>query len=102
MKLKHLLFPLLLASFSLVTAAHAQTAKCGPRDALIAELTQKFGEVSHGAGIANNYQLIEVWSGVDGSWTILSSNVNGVSCIIASGANWTANPEFASAFDPET
>jgi len=100
MTLKSLLTPLLLVSLPLATAAHAQAPNCGPRETMTMQLLDKFGEVSHGAGIANEKNLIEFWSSQNGTWTILSTNVNGRSCIIATGKDWTDNPAFATAFDP--
>lgn len=79
--------------------AQAQT-KCMARTTMVTELAEKYGEVNHGVGMQNAQQLIEVWSSKKtGSWTIIASHANGMSCIMATGQNWTDNPKFATAFD---
>ena len=79
--------------------AQAQT-KCTTRTNMVTELTEKYGEVNQGVGIQSAQQLIEVWSSKKtGSWTIIASHANGMSCIMATGHNWTDNPKFSTAFD---
>ncbi len=80
--------------------ALAQSA-CAPRDKIVSQLTDKYGEVSHGVGLQSGTKLVEVWSSKrTGSWSILVTHASGLSCILATGKNWTPNPKFALAGDP--
>ena len=81
--------------------AQAQT-RCNTRTNIIAQLTDKYGEVSNGMGLQSATQVIEVWSSQKtGSWTIIASRADGVSCILAAGQSWSNNPEYARAFDEQ-
>lgn len=77
----------LLAAF-LPTTLHAQTA-CAQRTTVVEKLEGKYGEAFAGGGLQNSNSVFEVWlSAEQGTWTILMTRPNGVSCIMASGTNW--------------
>ncbi|MCP5072952.1 MAG: hypothetical protein GY947_06605 [Rhodobacteraceae bacterium] len=83
-------------------AANAQQKTCGPRANIVSQLSEKYGEVSHGAGLRSTTQVLEVWSSKKtGSWSVLITDANGVSCVMAAGQNWVANPAFDEAKEPE-
>ncbi len=68
--------------------AQAQMA-CGTRDSVVAKLGDKYGEVRRGGGLAGPTAIFEIWaSDVTGSWTILKTTPNGLTCIIAVGDAW--------------
>ena len=63
--------------------------KCGPRQHVTATLQKKFGETKQAVGLAGAKQAFELWSSAKtGSWTMLMTNTNGISCIVASGKSW--------------
>ncbi|MEH6360234.1 MAG: hypothetical protein V7761_05820 [Amylibacter sp.] len=79
--------------------AQAQTV-CNTRAKLVTQLTETYGEVSNGVGVQNASQLIELWSSKkSGSWTIIASRADGISCVLATGRKWANNPAYATAFD---
>ena len=87
MTIKGLIAGTVLA-LTLPMAAHAAN-NCVPRDALIERLESKYGEQYAGGGLQNAERVFEVWfSKGDGSWTILMTRADGLSCIMASGTNW--------------
>lgn len=91
----------LLGIVTMSLPAHAQ-AQCSTRVNLVTQLTEKYGEVSQGVGLQNASRVIEVWSSKKtGSWTIIASRADGMSCILATGRNWTENPAYATAFDEQ-
>ena len=98
--------PLIIASVLLGIAtaslpAQAQTV-CNMRTKIVAQLTEKYGEVSNGLGMQTASQVIELWSSQKtGSWTIIASRADGISCVLATGRNWANNPAYASAFDEQ-
>jgi hypothetical protein len=76
------------AAASSVTQAQAQMA-CGARDAVVAKLGEKYGEVRRGGGLAGATAIFEIWaSEATGTWTILKSMPNGQSCVMAVGEGW--------------
>lgn len=72
--------------------AEAQTS-CGQRDKIIAKLQLTYGESRAGAGLNGTSSIIEVWASAEtGTWTILMSRPDGISCVMASGENWEHLP----------
>lgn len=62
---------------------------CGTRADILKELSKRFSEEPIAVGLSNNGSLIEVLTSVNGAtWTILSSQPNGSSCIVAAGQGW--------------
>lgn len=70
--------------------AEAQPAKCAPRDVIVKSLQNNHGETPQGVGLAGPLAAFELWiSGTTGSWTMLLTRPNKISCVIATGSNWT-------------
>ncbi len=68
--------------------AQAQMA-CGTRDSVITKLGEKYGEVRRGGGLAGQTAIFEIWaSEATGTWTILKTAPDGMSCIMAVGDGW--------------
>ena len=68
--------------------ARAQMA-CGTRDAVVAKLGDRYGEVRRGGGLAGPTAVYEIWaSEATGTWTILKTMPNGISCVMAVGEGW--------------
>ncbi|MDH3668314.1 MAG: hypothetical protein OEN23_15410 [Paracoccaceae bacterium] len=68
--------------------ADAQVA-CGQRDAVVAKLGEKYGEVRRGGGLTGSTAIFEVWaSDATGTWTILKTTPDGLSCVMAVGDGW--------------
>ncbi len=66
----------------------AQTA-CMPRDRMVDSLNSRFSETLAGGGLQTEHRLIEVWrSAESGSFTIILTRPDGMSCVLASGQNW--------------
>jgi hypothetical protein len=103
MHLSPLLAPWLLAWFVLATTAvSAQQARGGPphrpacnsHDKLVELLQRNYTEAPSAMGLQANGHLLEVFmSKESGSWTIVSTRPDGVSCIIAAGQYWRELPD---------
>jgi len=66
---------------------------CSPRDDAIAQLGRKYGEVPRAIGLADGGHVVEVLtSDRGGTWTIIVTLPNGVSCLVAAGENWENLP----------
>jgi hypothetical protein len=70
-----------------------QTAVCGKRSALLTTLGGKFAEQTISMGLAGNGTVVEVLSSEDGTWSILMTAPNGVSCLLAAGDYWQQLPK---------
>lgn len=83
---------LMLGTLATVPSVKAQTA-CGPRELLVTRLEGSFGEARMGAGLQGDTSMFEIWASSDsGSWTILVTNTDGISCVMAAGENWQDMP----------
>ncbi|MFQ5763876.1 MAG: hypothetical protein ACE5GT_03015 [Rhodospirillales bacterium] len=88
-----------LAAWS--AAAQAQPAPagiCGERAEVLTTLDGKYAEKPVSMGLASNGTVVEVLNSEDGSWTIIVTAPNGVSCLLAAGDYWQEVPDKA----PET
>ncbi len=74
------------------TAPPAVAASCGMRDALVEQLTKKYSETLTVGGLqkVNGAQsVMEIWSSSEtGTYTVLLTQANGTSCIIAAGTDF--------------
>ena len=66
---------------------HAQS-NCETRASLIAKLDKGFGEQPVAIGLASTGYVIEVLTSANGTWTILITHPNGMSCVAAAGEHW--------------
>ena len=72
--------------------AWASTA-CAPREALVAQLEKSYGEILSARGLQGPNALIEVFaSSESGSFTVLMSRPDGISCIVSTGTHWLPEP----------
>lgn len=83
-----LLIPaLLLGEASSIRPAAAQTP-CGDRAEVLERLDSVYEEHPEAIGLTADGRLLEVLVSPKGSWTILVTDGNYVSCLVASGESW--------------
>jgi hypothetical protein len=86
--MRRILTSLTLLAAVLPTTIQAQAA-CAERDMVVEKLEGRYGEAFAGGGLQSSSSVFEVWfSEEKGTWTILMTRPNGLSCIMASGTNW--------------
>lgn len=70
--------------------AHAQQrASCAERTVVVERLQTKFGEARQSIGIGQNNSVVEMFaSTATGTWTLVVTLPNGMSCLVASGESW--------------
>lgn len=79
-------FALSLGFLGLIPATEAMgNPQCGPRDLVIAHLAEEYQETRRGIGIAANGAVMEIFAAQNGSWTVLVTTTEGMSCLLASG-----------------
>ena len=80
----------------------AQSRLCDQRARVIGHLAQKYQEAPVAIGVTASGGMVEVLTSSDGgTWTIILSNPNGTSCLVAAGEGWRALRFDKSAYDPQ-
>lgn len=75
---------------TLTASAASAMGPCAQHSDIVARLKQQFGEVEVGRGLSNRGYLMEVFASAAGTWTILLSQADGVSCLADAGEAWEA------------
>lgn len=71
-----------------VTPANSASNLCTKRTAMIDALARKYHEERRGIGIASRAGVMEFYVSASGTWTVLMTMPNGMSCILAAGRDW--------------
>lgn len=84
--------PVAVCAFS-AAPAFAQSAfltvRCGDRDQITERLQLTYTEIQIGIGLVDGSHIIELWASDEtGTWTILRTDNNDVSCVLATGSVW--------------
>lgn len=67
-------------------ATYAQGRNCGQRAAIVERLETKYGETRQSVGLAPNNGVVETFASADtGTWTIVITLPNGMTCLVAAG-----------------
>jgi len=74
-------------TFGGIQAASAQ-ALCGDRTNFLKHLGKSYKESPTAMGLTSNGKVIEVLTSDKGSWTIIVTNPEGKSCVVAAGEAW--------------
>lgn len=71
----------------------ANVSGCLPKDKAVERL-QDHGEDILGAGIAQTGRtLFSIWVSPSGNWTVIRTDIRGMSCVMQSGENWFPAPD---------
>jgi len=74
------------------TAPPAFASTCGVREDVIHQLENKYSEQLTGGGLQNGQSaqtVVEIWSSKEtGTFTVLLTHANGVSCIMTAGTDF--------------
>lgn len=70
-----------------IVSAQAQQ-NCGPHGDLVAHLGDKYQERQVGYGAAGAFAIMEIYASATGTWTVIVTDVTGMSCIVAAGEGW--------------
>ncbi|SHJ42132.1 hypothetical protein SAMN05444404_2037 [Ruegeria lacuscaerulensis ITI-1157] len=78
----------------------AQTPNCAPRPDVLQRLAETYGETRRGIGMARQGTVMEVFASDEtGTWTIIVTLPNGLTCLVAAGE---AYETLAEALPPNT
>jgi hypothetical protein len=80
-----------LLMFTPIAEAETRQA-CAERAKVIERLAEKYGETRQSMGLHHNNGVLEVYASAEtGTWTILVTMPDGLSCLIAAGQSWEGN-----------
>jgi len=66
---------------------------CGTHGSVVDNLKKGYSETPASMGVTNGGAVIEVFTSEEGTWTLVITQPNGLSCLIASGENWESLPK---------
>jgi hypothetical protein len=86
----------LSAGFTLAAFAASAQPQCNDRSHVLELLAKKYKEAPIAAGVTNSGGLVEVLSdGKGGTWTIIVTTPQGMSCLVAAGEGWRSMEQIA-------
>ena len=84
--MKALLISTALAVLLALPVSAQNARNCAPRGAVVDRLAQGYGETRQSMGLGANNAVIEVFASDEtGTWTIMVTTPNGLTCLVASG-----------------
>ncbi|MDA1099920.1 MAG: hypothetical protein O2967_13135 [Proteobacteria bacterium] len=78
---------MLVASFAQAQEVPAG-AVCGERAKFLAHLGQNHKEAPTAMGVTASGRVLEVLTSADGTWTIIMTHPNGMTCMVTAGQAW--------------
>ena len=81
----------LATSFHAAAAAQEAAANvvCDQRNTFVQALEQKFSEQPVALGLTSDGKVLEVLASASGSWTMIVTAPNGLSCVLTAGEAWS-------------
>ena len=73
-------------------AASQMMRSCAGRSEIVNFLDSNFGEKLTAVGLINQNAILEVYAAESGTWTLLVTDVHGISCVLLSGDSWETMP----------
>jgi len=61
---------------------------CDQRTTNVFSLSDDYKKTRNSIGLANSGSVVEVFSAIDGSWSMIVTRPDGIACLIAAGRNW--------------
>jgi hypothetical protein len=61
---------------------------CDDRMTIVSSLSDDYKETRNSIGLANSGSVVEVFTSNNGSWSMIVTRPDGISCLIAVGRNW--------------
>jgi len=84
----------LAAALFTTTHAQAEPANCAARGQIVDRLEQGYGETRQSIGLGQDNSLVEIFASAEtGTWSILVTMTNGLSCLVASGESFEVMQE---------
>jgi hypothetical protein len=88
-----------LLAASTLTAAPATAAQCAAHEDFTKALADHFKESRSALGLSGQSHVVELFVSPSGSWTILATDTQGRTCVVASGEAWQNAPKVLTGVD---
>jgi hypothetical protein len=72
--------------------AAQEAAPCAQRTNIVDTLGSQYKESPRAIGLVSQDAVLEVFVSETGSWTVMVTNPQGVSCVLAAGQSWEEIP----------
>lgn len=99
LKLKYWLYALagcfVFGAATVTSPAPVGAAECGKHEKVIAFLGKKYKEQLQAMGLVSNKGFMQLFVAETGTWTVILTTPQGISCIVAAGDNYETNPTVA-------
>ena len=83
--------------FSALPAQAQPNRNCAPRESVVERLANDYGETRQSVGLADG-GMVEIFASATGSWSILVTTPDMMTCLVASGQSWE---QVASVIEPQ-
>ena len=83
-----IIFALLLCAPPALAGGPIAEVVCAPREAMVQRLSTTQGAAIAATGLRDMETVLEIWTSPKGDWTLVQSYTDGLSCILAMGAEW--------------
>ena len=96
--LRTMVHGLLAAILTTLVIAHPHPAasqtmlSCAGRSEVVKFLDSNFAEKLTAVGLINQSAILEVYAATSGTWTLVVTDVHGISCVLLSGDSWETMP----------
>ncbi|MEX0954239.1 MAG: hypothetical protein WDZ83_03390 [Rhizobiaceae bacterium] len=80
--------PFVITSYPAQTQSAPQNPACGARSDVVASLGMQYLEKQQAVGVVDPDTVVEVFVSDRGSWTIVATDTQGMSCIVFYGEGW--------------
>jgi type IV secretory pathway VirB2 component (pilin) len=96
--IRHTLYGLVAVILATLMIAHPHSAasqamlSCAGRSDVVKFLDKNFAEKLTAVGLVNQNSVLEVYAADSGTWTLVVTDVHGISCILLSGDSWDSMP----------
>lgn len=89
----------IVAALSATPASAVEPARssCAPRAMIVQHLATQNKEQPMAVGQAEHGSRLELFTSPDGTWTLLFTLSNGMSCLLNAGTDWQTVPRIAAA-----
>lgn len=77
---------------SILAPVQANAAECGKSEKVIAFLGKKYNEQLKAMGLVSNKGFMQLFVAESGTWTVVLTTPEGISCIVAAGDSYEVTP----------
>ena len=84
---------LVVGSFLFLSSKALAQAVCGAHAKVKDNLRETYAEAPVSVGVTTSGAVIEVFASPQGTWTLVLTQPNGLSCLIAAGQDWESLPK---------